>query len=416
MQHRTYLAALLLASMACSDDPPPPPPDISKIKLWGSVYGDGEPIAGTRVLLGSEPTYRRFDDARAPAITITGAGGAFQFERVHKEVRDLHDLSVRDDSLGRPLITRFLNLKELEGTGLFISGERPRKGWSTTVFANISNLPANARLFYIVFGHVIDVQQDAGLAFHWNGGYQDDVYIRAIVYEEDSATHLPLRYLGTAGNWVRVTHGQPTQWLATFESIPTTETEFRLSPPENGPPPDSVAGTIFLDAGDGSNAREVARLSSGTGRVTLPTFFGVRYTLRAEQRTAAGRSRIFRNFAPGDASIQMKFASPPTLLDAPAPNGTIERDATLRWEGDGLARVVVDAGSAFRIETYTAAKESSLPQAVLDLLGLTVPANTPVELTVTRYPGHTNINDAAINFRAEDQDAADAPPLPLTIH
>ncbi|WP_394842473.1 hypothetical protein LZC95_36065 [Pendulispora brunnea] len=416
MQHRTYLAALLLALMACSDDPPPSPPDDSKIRLWGVVSRNDEPMAGARVLLNSEPTYRRFDDAQFPAVAITGPRGYFEFERVHKQVRALHDLSVRDDSLGRPLITRFLNLADLEGAGLFLSGERPRPAWSTSVFTSILNLPANARVFYIAFGHVIGVQQDDGLVIRWNGVYQDDVFIRAIVYEEDGTTHLPLRYLGTASNWVRVTHEQPTHWLASFAPIATSETEFQLSPPDNAPPPDSVEGSIFVDAGDGSNAREIGHLSSATGKVTLPNFPGVRYTLRAEQRAAAGRSRLFRYFGPGDTSVQMKFTNPPKLLDAPAHGATIERDATLRWQGDGLTRIVLDAGSAFRLETYTAAKECTLPSAALDLLGVTVAPNTPIQVTVTSYPWHGNINDTAINFRAEDQDAADAPALPLVIH
>jgi len=415
MQHRTFLAALLVALMACSDDPPPPPPDDTNDRFEGNVFGNpGEPVPDARVLLGSEPTYRRFDDSRAPAVAVTGPAGYYSFTRVRKTAYQPYDLSIRDDSLGAPLLTRFLGVTPT-GTGISLPGKRPHKAWSSQLLPTVLNLPANASVFYIASGDVLDVRDD--LVLEWNGGFQDDVTIRAIVYETDAATQLP-RYLGYAVGKTRVTHGQPSAWQATFQPMPTSETQITLSPWANEPPPESVEATIYVDAGEGSNARAIGHLTSGSGRVTLPNFDGARYTLRAEQRGSTGRSRLFWRFAPTDAEVRLDFPPAPKFLDAPAPNATIERDATVRWQGDGLSRIRIDAGKAFRIETYTAAKEGPLlSPAVLDLLGLTIAPNTPIALTVTSFLAHQNIDDTVgAGFRDETEMSSDSPPLPLVIH
>jgi len=257
----------------------------------------------------------------------------------------------------------------------------------------------------VASGSVVGIARDAAqngaaqngaaqdeITVSWNGTYQQNIQLQAVFYQEDPATHLPASYLGYASAPVRVNDQGEVTWLGAFQPLATSTADMVLSPG------DSFQGSVFVDAGDDSNAQEIARFT-GNATVTLPHIDLARYSLRAIRTADAGRSSVYRTFGPADAHVSATFDPPVAFSPAPAAGSTIPRNATFQWQGGGsVFDLHIDAGKYGQIDIYTApagtAIGAALPVDAWSALGFDIPASTPVSVILVHFPAFRILDDA----------------------
>ncbi|WP_394821853.1 hypothetical protein [Pendulispora albinea] len=449
MQHRvsSIILALLGLMPGCSHDPPTiTPPPSTGLDIRGVVRRDGEMLEGAAVLVGQSLTYDSDDGIPGPhrthalpppgeahdfftdphggesdegvppraAIRRSGPGGFFLFPGVTLvRTASQYDIAVRDDSDPVPSFTHFLGIAANDRQ-YTVAGESLRKAWSCHVRVHLADLPPNAKAFYVASGSVIRLRDDddgGGFTFFWNTSYQTSIELQALVYLEDPATKLPRAYLGGARRTLLAMGGRDEEWVPTLEPIGVSTMELALLPK------DGARGSVFVDTGNGSNAREIGRLNDVSSRVVLPHFENVRYTLRAERAAGGATSTIVRHFSRVPPKVEATFPPAASLMGDLRPGSSIPRDTWFRWTAKGIARLRVDAGRLGRIDILTSRGAARLPVESLALLGLTLPPKTPVNVSILRVPDFGSIDAAtdSAGFAYQDRDRSESFALPLVL-